>query len=406
MFNPLLLFNERLSKHFKETSRYLRYIFNGHTAIAMFFLVSAISIYYQQGLQHLPENFPTAWLIGIILGIMVTFIPVRTFLQEPDIVFLMPAEHKMGPFFRKALFYSYIVYAFFMVFLIAALSPLYFHSFPEQRGIDFLLLIIVVFIFQGWNLSVNWWMLKVRDMRRRRIDQITRLVVNVVAFYFMFQGHLLYAAIATVIMIGLFLYAYRIGHQSKGIAWEDLISRDRYRMQFFYQIANMFTEVPHVKSKVKKRNWLVNLIANVPFQNKYTYAYLYRITFVRSGDYFGMYLRLIIIGALLIYFVPNEWLKIIFALLFLYLSSFQMVALTFHYRTNIWPDLYPVDKQNQQKSLSALFFQLAVIQTIIYSIIFLLIGNYLFAALTLIVGSIFSSLFTNYYVKAKLKKML
>lgn len=243
-------------------------------------------------------------------------------------------------------------------------------------------------------------------MRKRRINQIIRLVVNVVAFYFMFQGHLFYAAIATVIMIGLFLYAYRIGQQSKGIAWEDLISRDRYRMQFFYQIANMFTEVPYVKSKVKKRNWLVNLIANVPFQNKYTYAYLYRITFVRSGDYFGMYLRLIIIGALLIYFVPNEWLKIIFALLFLYLSSFQMVALTFHYRTNIWPDLYPVDKQNQQKSLSALFFQLAVIQTIIYSIIFSLIGNYLFAALTLIVGSIFSSLFTNYYVKAKLKKIL
>src|SRR5699024_7458011 len=122
----------------------------------------------------------------------------------------------------------------------------------------------------------------------------------------------------------------------------------------FYQIANMFTEVPHIKSKVKKRTFLVKLFNRFPFEKRSSFDYLYRITFIRSGDYFGMYLRLTIIGSLLIYFISNEVLTLVFASLFLYLTSFQMVPLAFHYRTNIWLDLYPVDKIWQQKSFLTL----------------------------------------------------
>src|SRR5690625_5512194 len=59
-------------------------------------------------------------------------------------------------------------------------------------------------------------------------------------------------------------------------------------------------------------------------------------------------------------------------LLFLYLSSFQLVTLYEHYRTIIWVDLYPVESVIRQESLVQLLIQLTVIKTIIFSILFLI----------------------------------
>src|SRR5690625_6023280 len=84
MFNARKVFKERLDVHVKETSRYLKYIFNGHIAVAMFFLVAALAYYYQQFLAQLPKDFPSAIIIGIVFGLVVTYAPVRTFLQEPE----------------------------------------------------------------------------------------------------------------------------------------------------------------------------------------------------------------------------------------------------------------------------------------------------------------------------------
>jgi len=60
MFDSHAFFKRRLSAHVKELSRYLRYIFNGHMAVAMLFFISALAYYYQQWLAQLSEQFPTS----------------------------------------------------------------------------------------------------------------------------------------------------------------------------------------------------------------------------------------------------------------------------------------------------------------------------------------------------------
>ena len=132
MFDSHDLFKKRFSAHMRETSRYLRYIFNGHIAVAMFFLISAVSVYYQQWLAQLPADFPSVWIIGITFGLIVSYAPVSTLLQEPDLVFLIPAEHKMNDYFRNTLIYSFVNQLLPILFVVAALSPLYFHSYPGR----------------------------------------------------------------------------------------------------------------------------------------------------------------------------------------------------------------------------------------------------------------------------------
>lgn len=402
MFDSQDFYKKRLSVHIKETSRYLKYIFNGHIAVAMLFFISALAYYYQQWLVGLPEDFPTAGIMGAALGLLVSYSPVRTLLKEPDLVFLIAAETKMHAYFRNALLYSFVIQLYLVLLVAAAFGPLYFASFPDRSGQMYLLSIAIVLVFKAGNLIANWWMLRVREPVTRRLDLAVRTLLNVVVFYFIISGNMLMAGITSVMFALLFLYVLNVSRKQAGIVWDLLVEKDQNRMQTFYRIANMFADVPHLKNRVKKRQWLVSLVSNLSVNKKNTFDYLYRITFIRSGDYLGMYIRLIVIGGLFIYYIPNVWMKIIFAVLFLYLSCFQMMTIYQHHRTNIWLDIYPVETKPKQQAVMKLLYQLSIGQAVIFSLVFLFTQAYIGFAITLLGGILFNFLFINGYVKAKL----
>lgn len=401
MFNSHDFFMKRFSAHLKDMSRYLRYIFNGHIAFAMLFFIAAIAYYYQQWLATIPDNFPTAWIMGGVLGIVVTYSPVRTLLKEPDLVFLIPAEHQMGAYFRNALIYSFVIQLYIVAIVMAAFGPLYATSF-ENRG-NYLVIIVVVLIFKLWNLIANWWILKIREKNILVIDQVARLLLNISVFYFLINGNMLLASVTTILFTIVFLYNFSLSRKQAGVNWELLLEKDIHRLQSFYRFANMFTDVPHLKNKIKSRQWLVSMIErNIPFERKSTYDYLYRISFIRGGDYLSMYIRLIIIGGVFIYFLPNIWIKIIFAILFLYMTIFQLMTLYQHHRTIMWLDLYPVEVEMRRKALLKWIIELAIVQTVLYAIVFLLAQAYLGFLITLVGGLLFTFAFTNGFVKRKL----
>ncbi|WP_073006097.1 ABC transporter permease [Virgibacillus chiguensis] len=402
MFNSHHFFKERFSAHLKETSRYLRYIFNGHIAIAMLFFISALAVYYQKWLQEIPDDFPAAWVISIVFGLIASYSPVRTLLKEPDLVFLIPAEQKMKAYFRNAIAYSFTIQLYLVFLAAAALGPLYTTVFANRAGVVYLITIALLLVFKFANLIANWWMLKVRERDSRLIDTVVRTVLNIAVFYFFISGSMLLAGITTLLFAIVFLYDYQIASKRSGLLWDLLVEKDQSRMQAFYRLANMFADVPHLKSRVKKRHWLVRIVSQVPFTRTATYDYLYRITLIRSGDYLGIYMRLVVIGGVLIYVIPPLWLKIIFALLFLYLSSFQMMTLYQHHRTILWLDLYPVSLQIRQQSLLKLLLQLSIVQVILFTALFIVMGIYIGAMITFAGGIIFSWLFVDGYVKRKL----
>ncbi|WP_339228838.1 ABC transporter permease [Oceanobacillus sp. FSL K6-2867] len=404
MFDSHEFYKKRFSSHLKETSRYLKYIFNGHMAFAILFFISASAYYYQQWLTDLPANFPTAVIIGSTFGLIASYSPVRTLLKEPDLVFLIVAETKMGAYFRNALIYSFVIQLYIILLFAAAFGPLYFATYPERAGNIYLLTLVLLLLFKVANLLANWWMLKVREPGIRSIDLLIRTILNGVTFYFIVNGDMLFAGITSILFVIVFLYDYYYSSKQSGLAWDLLVEKDQNRMQTFYRIANMFADVPHLKNRVKKRQWLVHLVnRGVPFETKHTYDYLFRISFIRSGDYLGMYVRLIIIGCLFIYFIPNLWVKVLFAILFLYLSTFQLMPLYQHHRTNMWLDLYPVELTYKKNAVLKIVYQLATIQTILFALLFILMQEYLGFVIVLGGGLLFTVLFVNGYMKPRLK---
>src|SRR5699024_9870358 len=148
-----------------------QYILNGHTTIALLFLISVGAVYYQQWLSTLPDGFPYAYVLGIAFGLVVTITPIQTFLKEPDLVFLTVAESKMKHYFKRTKLYS--------IFLVAAaFGPMYSNGYPERSLTSFLVILFTMLIFKYINMTLSWWMLKIRQASIRRIDTLIRFCLS------------------------------------------------------------------------------------------------------------------------------------------------------------------------------------------------------------------------------------
>ncbi|MGP4041970.1 ABC transporter permease [Gracilibacillus sp. D59] len=388
MLNAHRLFVERLSAHMKELSRYLRYIVTGHIVIAMVFIVSAMSVYYQRFLEDIPDYFPSAWVIAIVLGVVTAHSPIQTLLKRADIVFLIPAESQLSSYFTRTLVYSFVTQIYLFVLAMAAVAPLYMAVFSENSSYG--LLFVVLLIIKGWSLVANWWMLRIRDKNIRVMDKVVRFSLIVTLVYFFLAQEIIFLAVVTVLLIVLFATNYQTARKHKALNWDLLIESDYLRMRSFYRLANMFTDVPHLETQVKKRHWLSRLLTgSLPFQQKQAYPYLYRLTTVRSGEYLGIYIRLLVIGGLLIYFVPNPWLKLIFALLFMYMIFLQVIPLWKHHATLVWLDLYPIAQQVREQAFIKWMQQLIFVVALVFILFLIIIGEWLMGILMAIASLMF-----------------
>lgn len=404
MLNAHQLFVDRLSAHMKELSRYLRYILTGHLAIAMVFIVGALSVYYQQLLEDIPEYFPSTWVIAIVLGVVTAYSPIQTLLKRADIVFLIPAESQLSGYFLRALIYSFVTQLYLFVLGIAAVAPLYMAVFREDSS--FGLLFVVLLVIKVWSLVANWWMLRIRDKNIRAIDKLVRFALIITLIYFFLMQEIIFLAIVTALLIVLFATNYQTARKQSALNWDLLIESDYIRMRAFYRLANMFTEVPHIETEVKKRHWLARLLTNtIPFQQEQAYSYLYRLTTVRSGEYLGIYLRLIVIGGLLIYFVPNPWLKLIFSLLFIYMIFLQVIPLWKHHATLVWIDLYPIADNVREQAFVKWIQQLLFVVAFVFTVLLIIIGEWIMGLLLIIASLTFILLVIPNYLNKKIQKV-
>src|SRR5690625_3431494 len=286
MFNATDLFKGRLKEHITLLSRYLRYIFNGHFGIAILFAIVTLAVYYQKALEDLPPNFPANFIIAFVLGIVVLYNPIKTFLKEPDKVFLLVKEEKMHAYFRFAILYNYVVQLYVVFLTMAIITPLFSVVFPFKNIIDYLLIFVIVLILKACNLLNNWWMLSsVTNKNILFLDKVIRLIICSAFFYFMLTEQLIMGSILLLAICLFVVNNYVLFRKLPGLAWEKIIENDLHRQATFYRFVSLFAEVPQVQKRLKKRRMMTKIIEKfVLFQHTSTYDYLYRLTFIRSGD--------------------------------------------------------------------------------------------------------------------------
>ncbi|MGE7882071.1 ABC transporter permease EcsB [Bacillus sp. NPDC094077] len=401
--NSTALWKERFRHFLKEVRTYSKYVFNDHLKFIFVFIIGAGAYYYQQWLQTLTPSFPTGLVMAVLLGLVLTAGSIQTLLKEADLVYLLPVEEKLKPYFTKAFLFTFMIQLYIIAIVAAALAPLYFQQM-KQTGAVYIWIVLALVIVKAWNLFVAWEKSFLTDQNIQRADWFIRFILNGLFVYFLVERTSFLFIGGIVLLMVLYLAIMHQMVKGKPLNWEYLISEEGKKMMLLYRIANMFVDVPALKERVSRRKWLDFILSMIG--EKRTYLYLYTRTFLRSGNYFGLYVRLLVLGGVILYFIPFLYGRFIVSLVFLYLIGYQLLTLWKHHRMKIWLDLYPVGREEKKKDFLTLLNVILIIGSILFTIVFALATrDFMMTGILLVVSIVFSIGFVNQYGAKRIERL-
>jgi ABC-2 type transport system permease protein len=397
------LWKQRVEQYMADTRKYLKYMLNDHLKIVLIFILGGAAYYYQQWLETLSPSFPAALLMALLIGIVLTAGGIRTFFKQADVVYLLPLEQRLSPYLVKSFFFSLTSQVYILLMTVAALSPLYVKVTGETYG-AVLTLFMLFLIIKTANAFMSWHMTYFEDRFARVMDFTVRFGLNAAFAYFLFvRASFIFPLAVAVLISGLAYYYYTLT-KKKPLKWEHLIDLEAKRMQFFYRMANLFTDVPDVKEKAARRAYMDGLLKRISFAQRSSYTYLYSRTFLRAGDYFGLTVRLTVIGGFILWNAPLEYGKIVVTVVVIYLTGIQLIPLWKHHEYKLWTTLYPIGHAQREKAFLNLLQRVLSVQTVLLSMLIVPVQPIVGGA-ALLSGLFFSQLFSTVYTRSKIKKM-
>ncbi|MFC9446133.1 ABC transporter permease [Bacillus cereus] len=401
--NSTALWKERFRYFLKEVRTYSKYVFNDHLKFIFVFIIGAGAYYYQQWLQTLTSSFPTALVMAVLIGLVLTAGSIQTLLKEADLVYLLPVEEKLKPYFTKAFLFTFMIQLYIIAIVAATLAPLYFQQM-KQTGAGYIWIVLAFVIVKAWNLFVAWEKSFLTDQSIQRADWFIRFILNGLFVYFLVERTSVLVIGGIVLLMVLYLAIMHQMVKGKPLNWEYLISEEGKKMMLLYRIANMFVDVPALKERVSRRKWLDFILSIIG--EKRTYLYLYTRTFLRSGNYFGLYVRLLALGGVILYFIPFLYGRFIVSFIFLYLIGYQLLTLWKHHRMKIWLDLYPVKVDEKKKDFLTLLNAILIIGSVIFTVIFALATkDFMMTGILLVISILFSIGFVYQYGAKRIERL-
>lgn len=387
MINVQELWTKRRSDYWTMAMRYLRLIANSGFLFTIYLLFVFGSYYYGQFLQWLPETFPAVLFFTAVFTWLVTRGRVRTFMKQGDLFFLTPVEGKLDPYIRSSVIYSWIMETFWLALSFLLLAPLFFDRIQET-GSALWLSLLLLSALKAYNLLSGFEEQRILDKNSYFMHTLLRAGLNLMAVYAIFSMQPFWIVAFIAVALALFYIGYyrRLTRQFS-LKWERLVEIENQTVMTFYRVANSFTDVPSLKSKVKFRSWLNGIYSLISFNKNHVYHYLYARSFFRANDYFGIYIRLTLLGALFLSIVELDWGRWLLAVLFAYMTALQLETLKNHYDTNQMVELYPIHPQSKIQAHVYWMNVLAIFQVVVFAVVVLLVYGLLDAAIVFLLAS-------------------
>lgn len=393
------LWKKRLNLYLKRMIKYYRYVFNDHFVIALLFLLGGISYTYSNFIKSLNVDLSYPWakpVVIIVLLVMLQFGKVGTLIDEPDKVFLLPQEKGMREYLMKAQKRAWVSNSVIQIVVWIVLLPFIYYGVHLNLVESIILLLSQVALKVA---QVNLFFIRAFEAKYQA-GKYSLIFNSVVPLIIYMLG--LYASIyfALGITVGLILYLKSLS-KNKIIQWNYLIDVEKLRLMRKYSFFNLFTDVPQVKKKAKRRKYLDWLIPK--FKNVYGYLFIRAI--IRNGEYSGLYIRLTVIEFIVLLFIPKFWLSLVIGMLFIYLIGFQMLPLYKYFDDNVFVHLYPLETNSKGKEFKSILLALLIINALISAIaVYIAIQNILLSGAFLALVLVESILFVYGYANLRLEK--
>ncbi|SFD26943.1 ABC-2 type transport system permease protein [Bacillus sp. 491mf] len=360
------LWTSRFQQHLKKITIYFVRIASS-LVYGFLILLGVGGYYYAKFLRSFPSEFVALTIVTILLTVILTRSPIRTFLQKPDMLYLLPIEEKLAYYFKRSLLYSYLIQLFPLLCAVLIITPLAGQSLHTTPAFLCGAFVILAFI-KWWNMYIHW---TYQNTEIASYWLLIRIFCNAAITYTMFQFTSM-IIVGSILLVVTLLFLYTMNKQKRHIHWEYLIEQEEKMDMRFYQFVHFFTDVPQIKQQVKRRKWLTTLLERILYKKRSPFLYLYSLSFVRTNDYFGMYIRLTLVGGFLSYYIPS-WIGTgITALCFLYISFVQLRAFWNYCLGNSIVALYPVSVMERKQAFMTFVYIVSCIQFVFFFLVILL----------------------------------
>ena len=341
------LWSSRARAFWRDSLPYIRYMAQSGLPGVTIMLLFAGLAGYASLLHHLPESFPYT-LVGVVfLTPIVCWNPLRTWLREADIVFLVPRESQMDRYLRRSFRYNGLAGAAAAALLCAIYLPIYSHGPGKLQALQ---LLAAVLLLKLLNIIAAWRERVLVSISARRGIRILRWIVTAVGLAALLQTEAWRAILYVIVTVLLFALLYSRLPRYR-FPWLTLIaeeSRTRRRYNTFF---SSFTDVPSESAPVVRRRYADWMASWISYRNQNAFVYLYAHTLIRT-ELGGIILRLLGLGVVSGLLAAESglflgWGASAVCLLFVWLTGIQLSSLSQSHRHSVWRHVYPLPDQSR-----------------------------------------------------------
>lgn len=357
------VWSTRFLHYITEVQKYMRFVFTGHIAIVLVFIMGAGGYQYSEWLKVAPVSFPAEWLVAIVIGIIVAFSRPTTLLREPDQVYLLPLESKMPLYLQKALRWTFWSQVFVVIIGYIVFIPLL-NTVTRLSSTEIWIGLLFSICLKYLNVELEFAYRYSERGAGVWLDRLWRILLSFLTMLVVLMGNSMFGigGLAVLLLVLLYMKKRKSGET---LPYEHFVSLEQNRMMGFYRFANYFTDVPHLRGSIRRRVWLDWLYQSIAYDRKHTQFYLVFRTFIRTDDHFYLWVRLTGISAVIAAFVDIPivaWI-VAGALSFATIIQLKQALLTSHdFRMDM---LYPISAALRGEAVRKLLRMLMVIQAVV-----------------------------------------
>ncbi|MGE7623231.1 ABC transporter permease [Viridibacillus sp. NPDC096237] len=352
----------RFQQYLKELFKYLKFVF-ATSYIAIIIVLGFAVAYYGKWLKIVANDFPAEWLVSALCGVLLSFSRPTTLIREPDQVYFLQLESKMGTYFRKAIIWTYwSQICIVLVMYCAAISLLLKVENPSLWKISLGFCGIMILKYINVRIEfLNHWQ---NQGRHHFINRLIRLCLSIIVLKLALEGEIILFFIIIAILI-VYEKQYRKKVMLKPIPYDYLSKMESARMARFYHFVNYFTDVPFLKENISRRAWLDFVTKIIRYDQKNTSLYLIARTFIRTDESVYLWGRLTVISAFIVAFVNEPFVVWVIVSALSFATIYQIKHLFISPRSVRMNAFYPVPVSNQQIAIKKLLRVLMVLQATI-----------------------------------------
>ncbi|MET1014733.1 MAG: ABC transporter permease [Paenisporosarcina sp.] len=362
----------RFLYYVNELQKYLKYVFTGHLAFVFVFVIGAGGYQYSEWLKTAPSDFPAAWLVAGILGLLLAYSPPTTLIREPDQVYLLPLESTLMSYMKKALTWTFWSQIFIVLLPFIVSIPLL-SQVGKVEPVTLGALFVSMLLMKYWNVRVEFAFRWANAGQGVWGDRGIRALISILFLLAVFAMVPFYMALMLLPIIFYFSVWVK---QLKGqpFPYEHFVKLEQNRMLRFYRFANYFTDVPHISGSIKRRAWLDWVYRMISYGRSNSQEYLVFRTFIRTDDTFYLWLRLTALAAIGAVFIGIPIVVMIFIGALAFASALQLkqaLSSSNEFRMDM---LFPIGEKARGLAVKKIVRILQFVQAGIVAVAILLTG--------------------------------